>query len=136
MDQIKSQFDTMASLPEGFQQRTLKNMSVDDYILRLPVDAEVAKAFDKLPNTDHEMGYDPWGFNPKIAKHAYIFGKLIYRYFRPVVEGIENLPEGRVLVVPNHSGQLPFDGIVVSVACMLETDRPRLLRQMVERWMP
>jgi len=82
------------------------------------------------------LGYDPWGYSPTDAALYYSLGYQIYRYFRPVVTGLENLPAGRVLVVGNHSGQLPFDGLVASVACLLEARPPRLLRPMVERWFP
>jgi len=108
----------------------------DDAIRLFPVDPDVRRAFDSLPNELNEHGYDPWGFNPRLARHAYSFGKLIYRYFRPVVRGTENIPAGRVLLVPNHSGQLPYDGMVVAVSCLLDADPPRIIRAMVERWVP
>ena len=88
----------------------------DDAIRFFPIDADVRRAFDALPNELNEHGYDPWGFNPLLARHAYSFGKYIYRYFRPLVRGTENVPAGRVLLVPNHSGQLPYDGMVLGVS--------------------
>jgi len=94
----------------------------------------VARAIDAIP-TD-VSGYDQWGFSPEQAKLYYSLAYWFYRYFRPVIEGIENVPEGRVLIVPNHSGQLPFDGLVVAVACLLEAHPPRLVRPMAERWFP
>ncbi len=108
----------------------------DDAIRLFPVDPDVRRAFDSLPNELNEHGYDPWGFNPSLARHAYSFGKLIYRYFRPVVQGTENIPSGRVLLVPNHSGQLPYDGLVLGVSCLLDGKPPRVVRAMVERWVP
>ena len=81
-------------------------------------------------------GYDPWGFSPEESKLQYSLAYWIYRYFRPVVHGIENVPAGRCLVIGNHSGQLPFDGLVVSMATLLEAEPPRLLRPMAERWFP
>ncbi len=80
--------------------------------------------------------FDPWGFSPKESVYFANFAYWMYRYFRPVVSGIENLPEGRCLIVPNHSGQLPFDGMVVGMSCFLEAQPPRLPRAMVERWVP
>ena len=53
-----------------------------------------------------------------------------------MIRGIENLPSGRVLIIANHSGQLPFDGIVLALATLLEADPPRLVRPMAERWVP
>ena len=113
-------------------------MAFDDYVRRfMPVDPEVASAFDRLPNELNEHGYDPWGFQPEVAKHLYsAIGRPLYNYFRPTVSGLENLPEGRCLLIGNHSGQLPLDGMVVAVACLLHADPPRMVRAMAERYFP
>jgi 1-acyl-sn-glycerol-3-phosphate acyltransferase len=95
---------------------------------------EMVAAIDAVPTG--VTGYDPWGFNPEQSKTLYSLAYWIYRYFRPLIRGIENLPPGRVLIVPNHSGQLPFDGLVVAVACLLHARPPRLVRAMAERWFP
>ena len=108
----------------------------DDAIRLFPLDPEVKRAFELLPNQLNEHGYDPWGFNPTLAQHTYSFGKYLYRYFRPVVRGTENIPSGRVLLIANHSGQLPYDGMVLGVSCLLDANPPRIVRAMVERWVP
>jgi len=100
------------------------------------IDRDVQAAFDTIPVDVNEMGYDPWGFHPRTARAYFTAAKQVYRYFHPEIVGIENIPEGRVLVVPNHSGQLPFDGMVVAVAALLERSKPRMLRAMAERWFP
>ena len=102
----------------------------------LVCDAEIAQAIDAIPNEVNELGFDPWGFSPEQAKRYYSLAYRIYQYFRPVVHGIENVPAGRVLIVANHSGQLPFDGLVTAVACLLKASPPRLVRAMAERWFP
>ncbi|MBN8502325.1 MAG: 1-acyl-sn-glycerol-3-phosphate acyltransferase [Sphingomonadales bacterium] len=55
-------------------------------------------------------------------------------YFRSEVRGIENLPPGRVLVIANHSGQLPIDGMLIGCSLVLDAEPPRFPRSMVERW--
>src|SRR5690606_28872430 len=40
------------------------------------------------------------------------------------------------ILVANHSGQLPFDGLVIGSACFLEPPQPRLVRAMVEFFVP
>jgi 1-acyl-sn-glycerol-3-phosphate acyltransferase len=100
------------------------------------LDPEVAHAIDSIPNRVNELGFDPWGLNPEQAKIYYSLARRIYNYFRPEIHGIENIPAGRVLIVPNHSGQLPFDGLVVAVACLLHASPPRLVRAQAERWVP
>jgi 1-acyl-sn-glycerol-3-phosphate acyltransferase len=55
------------------------------------------------------------------------------RYFRIQTEGIENVPgEGRAVVVGNHSGSIPIDGLMLRTA--LRTDHPasRDLRWLAE----
>lgn len=100
----------------------------------LPDDPVMERAVDSLSLERSDLGYDPWGFHADHCKGSAKLAHYIYRYFRPKIHGIENIPHGRVLVVPNHSGQLPFDGIVVATACMLEAKPPRLVRGMAERW--
>lgn len=105
-----------------------------DQIRKIATVPAVAEAIARagLPSE----GYDPWGFSAAESKLWYSLGHPIYRYFRPVLHGIEELPSGRVLVIANHSGQLPFDGIVLCLATLLDLDPPRLLRPMAERWFP
>lgn len=98
------------------------------------IDPEVSEAIDSLPNRVNEQGFDAWGFCPEEAKFLYSISRQIYNYFRPEIYGIENIPAGRVLLVPNHSGQLPFDGVVVGVSALLQAKPPRLVRAMAERW--
>lgn len=111
-------------------------MRIDALLRRVPVHPEVAAAFEEIPYELNELGYDPWGFNYEIAQRAYTIGRAIYRYFRPSVSGIDNLPEGRVLIIANHAGQLPMDGIVAWMACLLDAKPPRIVRSMVERVFP
>lgn len=80
--------------------------------------------------------FDEWGFSPQHSKAFGTFAFNMYRYFRPKLTGIEHVPAKRVLLIANHSGQLPFDALVIVVACLLEADPPRWIRPMVERWVP
>lgn len=100
------------------------------------VDPDVERAFAEVPNRVNEYGFDPWGLNVDDAKVHFSLARKVFDYFRPEIHGIENIPEGRVLIVPNHSGQLPFDGLVIAVACLLHAKPPRLVRAQAERWFP
>lgn len=95
---------------------------------------EVEAAIDEVAGSLGD--YDPWGLSPEHAKVYFSLAHRIFSYFRPVIHGIENLPAGRALLVPNHSGQFPFDGLVIAVACLLRGKPPRLVRAMAERWFP
>lgn len=92
------------------------------------------QAIDDL--SEQVPDHDEWGYSPKESQAIAKFASGVYKYFRPEISGIENVPDGRVLIVPNHSGQLPFDGMVVGTACLLDAKPPRMCRAMVERWVP
>ena len=94
----------------------------------------VSRAIDAMSGDG--SGYDQWGFSGEEAKLYFSLAYRISRYFRPQIFGAENVPEGRVIVVPNHSGQFPFDGLVVAVALLTGTSHPRVVRAMAERWFP
>jgi 1-acyl-sn-glycerol-3-phosphate acyltransferase len=40
------------------------------------------------------------------------------------------------LLISNHSGQLPFDGLVIGSAMVFDHDPPRIVRSMIERFVP
>jgi len=86
----------------------------------------------------NEYGYDPFGFHPEHLHTAARFARWLYRsYFRAEAHGIEHVPaSGRVMFIANHSGQLPFDGLVIGSAVFLEPPQPRLVRSMVEHFVP
>ncbi len=93
---------------------------------------------EKLTPPRNEYGVDPYGFDVEYVVAAIAPLLWLYRkYFRVQLHGIEHVPsEGRVVLVSNHSGQLPFDAAMIEVACLIEKDPPRAVRALVERWVP
>jgi 1-acyl-sn-glycerol-3-phosphate acyltransferase len=90
-----------------------------------------------LARTENEYGVDPFGFNLDYSLAAVAPLLWLYRkYFRVETHGIEKIPRGRVLLISNHSGQLPLDGAMIGVAMMMEATPPRAIRSMVEKWVP
>lgn len=78
---------------------------------------------------------DPFGLDPEWAKFAIGSAALLHRfYFRSDVFGIEQVPKGRVILVANHSGQVPLDGLLIGAAMFVDAEPPRLIRSMVEKW--
>ena len=107
--------------------------------LRGPVpDDDIAGRTQALVVRGNEFGYDEFGLSKDSLKIAARFARWLYRnYFRASAFGIEHIPPtGRVLFVANHSGQLPFDGLVIGAATFLEPAQPRLVRSMVEYFVP
>ncbi len=83
----------------------------------------------------NEFGVDQFGFDAQTLLSIMPFMVWMYRhYFRCETYGAENIPEGRMMVIANHSGQLPFDGAMIVTSFILEPKHPRYLRGMVERW--
>jgi 1-acyl-sn-glycerol-3-phosphate acyltransferase len=90
-----------------------------------------------LARPRNEYGVDPFGYNVDFSLAAVAPFLWLYRsYFRVETFGIDRVPPGRVLLVSNHSGQLPLDGAMIGVSMLVEADPPRAIRSMVEKWVP
>jgi len=99
--------------------------------------ADELERIKSLPTRQNEYGYDPFGFNREEAKLAVLVIRWLYRsYFRCRVHGIDQVPAGRVMLVANHSGQLPFDGMNIGAAMLFDAKPARLTRAMIERFVP
>lgn len=107
---------------EGFEAATVRILG-DDF------DARVAELRERY------QGGDPFGLDPDTAKLALGIVSVFHRaYFRTEVHGLENVPKGAVLLVANHSGQIPIDGMIIGASMFLDHDPPRVIRAMVEKW--
>lgn len=113
-------------------------MSIRDSLRQYLVGADTEALLNAMPLRLGSRGFDPWGFNFDQAKLGLGFVKLLYeKYFRVEAYGLENLPkDGRLLVIPNHSGQLPMDGLLVGYAMATNPHGPRMPRAMIERFFP
>lgn len=81
------------------------------------------------------MGGDPFGLDPETARSAAMVCAFFHRaYFRTACTGLEHLPRGRILLVANHSGQIPIDAAIIGTSLFLDAEPPRVTRAMVERW--
>jgi 1-acyl-sn-glycerol-3-phosphate acyltransferase len=118
--------------------KALTSMSPREELLRHIVTPELDELFARIPKPVGSFGYDPWGYNENTAKFALGLVKWLYEsYFRVTTSGLENIPEqGRVLIVPNHSGQLPMDGVLIGYALATNPHGPRAARAMIERFFP
>jgi 1-acyl-sn-glycerol-3-phosphate acyltransferase len=94
-----------------------------------------ARRMERVPLALGPAGVDPFGLDPKWAKYALATLGLLHRkYFRTEVNGIANVPSGRILLVANHSGQIPIDASLVGAAMFMDAEPPRIVRAMVEKW--
>jgi 1-acyl-sn-glycerol-3-phosphate acyltransferase len=79
-----------------------------------------------------EFDTDEWGLDWEFVDALRPFFTFLYRvYWRVETTGLENVPtEGRALLVSNHSGQLPWDGVMVGTAILIEHPAQRLVRSL------
>jgi 1-acyl-sn-glycerol-3-phosphate acyltransferase len=99
------------------------------------IGADYFERIGALRRETNEFGVDPFGVDPSWIGAVGVVAAWLYRYyFRVAAFGVENVPDGRVLVIANHSGQIPFDGAMIAAAMLLEGSPPRVPRTMVEKW--
>jgi 1-acyl-sn-glycerol-3-phosphate acyltransferase len=66
-----------------------------------------------------EYDVDEFGFDPELHRNVLLPpARMLYEHwFRVELQGLENVPaEGGALIVANHSGTLPLDGLMLQVA--------------------
>lgn len=76
---------------------------------------------------------DDFGFDEEFTDQIWLplLRPLYKKWFRVEVRGIENLPmSGRALIVANHSGTLPMDGLMTQVAVHDEHPAHRHVRML------
>jgi 1-acyl-sn-glycerol-3-phosphate acyltransferase len=106
-----------------------------DELLERVLGEPFAERLGRVPLALGSSGVDPFGLDPQWAKYALATVAMLHRkYFRSEVHGIEHVPEGRVLLVANHSGQIPLDGALLGAALFMDAEPPRIVRAMVEKW--
>lgn len=104
----------------------------------VPISSRIWKSIEALDEGQSEDGFDPFGFEPIFLRYILPFCDWLYQvYFDVEAVGLENIPDsGPVLLISNHSGQIPMDGMLIGIACLLDKKQPRMIRGMVERWIP
>jgi len=105
--------------------RSLSGMLGEDFEARLA----------RVPLNLGSSGVDPFGLDPQWTKYTLAVAATLHRkYFRSEVFGASNVPSGRVLLISNHSGQVPIDGMLIGAAMFMDVEPPRFIRAMVEKW--
>lgn len=108
-----------------------------DGLADLTASEQMLARIDRVKTQLGPEGVDPFGFDPAYVRQLIGFGSWLYRYyFRCQVFGVENLPAGRCLLVANHSGQLPYDGMMIGLSAFFDGEPPRAVRSMVDRFVP
>ena len=116
---------SVATALDRVVDRSLGNFLGEDFERRLA----------RVPLNLGASGVDAFGLDPQWTKYAMSFIAYLHRrYFRTEVFGTRNIPRGRVLLIANHSGQIPIDGALIGAAMFMDAEPPRFTRAMVEKW--
>lgn len=98
-------------------------------------DQKITEVFGELRNRYKDYK-DPWGFNLELCESVMRKLMPLYRtYFKVRVFGQENVKNKPYIVVGNHTGQIPIDGMLITLAFAIDIQPPRILRVMVERFL-
>jgi 1-acyl-sn-glycerol-3-phosphate acyltransferase len=92
------------------------------------------RQWGRVAMRDRSEEVDEFGYAPEHdARWRPVFDFLYERWWRVEVTGIENVPAtGRVALVANHSGAVPYDGIMLAAALRREHPSARQLRWLAE----
>jgi 1-acyl-sn-glycerol-3-phosphate acyltransferase len=92
----------------------------------------VARARARRYFRRHSEEVDDFGFDARYAASVRPFFEALYTlWWRVEVTGIEHVPaKGAALIVANHSGVLPWDGMMVTLALLHEHPARRYVRML------
>ena len=99
-----------------------------------PVEDFISRKWGRSAMRSRSEEFDDFGLDPSFEQRVKPVVEFLYRsYFRTTVEGIDNVPaEGRCIVVANHSGAVPLDGLMLRAALRIEHKHRRDLRWLAE----
>jgi len=100
--------------------------------------SEVRERASRLHFPDAGHGYDQFGLHPDFVALGEVIGSPAYdRYFRVKSYGHHNIPStGPGILAGNHSGVLPFDGMMMWVDVLRNTEPPRVVRPVADYFVP
>jgi 1-acyl-sn-glycerol-3-phosphate acyltransferase len=79
---------------------------------------------------------DPWGFNiERVIDAINLIYPIYKKYFKVRVFGLENIEDTPYIFASNHTGQIPIDGMMITLAMALEMEKPRILHSMVDSFL-
>ena len=92
------------------------------------------RQWGRIGMRDRSEEVDDFGFDPVYAAKVRPLLDFLYStYFRVRTVGVENVPtEGRCLLVANHSGTVPLDGVMIRTAIKREHPAARDVRWLSE----
>jgi 1-acyl-sn-glycerol-3-phosphate acyltransferase len=144
---LEERLDEMIGEPEGTIPAPPPSRAIPPRPLTTPPEATVfdtarellstefyLKKWGRLGMRNRSEEVDDFGKDPVYEQKVAPFFDFLYeRYFRVECEGVTSIPpEGRCLLVANHSGTLPYDGIMIKTAVKREHPAHRDVRWLAE----
>ncbi|MBY0413411.1 MAG: 1-acyl-sn-glycerol-3-phosphate acyltransferase, partial [Bdellovibrionales bacterium] len=94
------------------------------------------KKIEEALNERYCKEKDPWGLLPhRAVTDLKVIWPFYKYYFNVKVHGKENIENKPYMVISNHTGQIPIDGLLICTAFATELEHPRILRPLVERFL-
>jgi len=117
-------WDSMAESSDE-EERGMLGQLVENLFLR-----KLGRSMGRRRLRTRSEDVDEFGKDPVYAERLEpLFEWLYQNYWRVEAEDIDNIPKrGKTLLVANHSGLLPFDGMMISEAVRLESELERGVR--------
>jgi 1-acyl-sn-glycerol-3-phosphate acyltransferase len=115
----------VAAGPDDGHLETTHDVLATDFYLR---------KWGRLGLRSRSEEVDEFGYDPVYEQKVLPFFEFLYeKYFRVEVHGAHQVPvAGRCLLVANHSGTLPLDGVMLRIAVRREHPQHRGVRWLAE----
>ena len=122
-------WEGMAEFSDEEEERGMLGQLVENLFLR-----RLGRSMGRRRLRTRSEDVDEFGKDPVYAERLEpLFEWLYQNYWRVEAEGVDNIPQrGKTLLIANHSGLLPFDGIMISEAVRLESDLEREVRFLID----
>lgn len=129
-----------ALVPRG-RARTVTSAGLVERLLPAPLRSlqrDLSARIARIPTSLNEYGVDPFGYDPAFTAKMLLPIALVYRHWlRVETHGVEQVPQGRVLLIANHAGNtFAWDAAMLSMAMLLDAEPPRAVRGMAEYYLP
>jgi 1-acyl-sn-glycerol-3-phosphate acyltransferase len=94
--------------------------------------ARLAEAWSAFYFAWHSEEVDEFGYDPRFTRTILPFFEFLYTmWWRVEASGVEQVPDqGPALIVANHSGVLPWDGVMINLAVRHEHPARRECRML------
>ncbi len=137
-----SSWHLVSAMCKAFTKELIGNSGISSLLMKPEVMSAISKgqqllngikeASSEFISSDSDL--DEFGMDPKFIETLRPFFQfLYYNYFRVKTRGIANIPLKKpVILVANHAGTLPYDGVMVNLALYNERDENRRVRFLVD----